>query len=256
MRLGTTSYIYPADIITNVRKLAGRVQDVELVIFELDEGSNDLPDKDTIDELKLLAADHDMTYTVHLPLGLGLADEEPSIAKAVRAIRSTEQLLPRAYIVHLETKDRSSPGLSRRWIDNSLRSLKIICDEVPRPEHVCVENLDDWSPTKLDAILDTIPVSCCVDIGHLWKQGLDPTPFLDKWSSRTRVVHIHGVSDRDHKRLSLIPATRLDPVVEMLHRHFQGVLTFEVFNERDLLDSLATFHQSVQRVGVSGQHHE
>jgi hypothetical protein len=62
MRLGTTSYIYPADIITNVRRLAGKVQDVELVIFEFDEGSNSLPDDDTIAELNALSA-ADMTYT-------------------------------------------------------------------------------------------------------------------------------------------------------------------------------------------------
>ncbi len=68
MRLGTTSYIYPADIITNVRRLAGKGQDVELVIFELDEGSSVLPDDDTIAELSSLGAEHDMTYTVHLPL--------------------------------------------------------------------------------------------------------------------------------------------------------------------------------------------
>ena len=140
-------------------------------------------------------------------------------------------------------------------MDNSLRSLDLICQEVQRPEIICVENLDDWSPIMLDAILDEIPVSCCVDIGHLWKQGLDPAPFLDRWFSRAGVVHIHGVSDRDHKRLSLIPAAQLDAVMEMLHRHFQGVLTFEVFNERDLLDSLATFHQSIQRMGLDGQHH-
>ncbi len=255
MRLGTTSYIYPADIITNVRKLAGRVQDVELVIFEVDEGLNDLPDGDTIDELRLLGADYNMTYTVHLPLGLGLADEDPSIAKAVQVIRRTELLSPRAFIVHLEGKDESPSGQNRRWIDNSVRSLKIICDEVCRPEHICVENLDDWSPTMLDAILDTMPVSCCVDVGHLWKQGLEPTPFLDKWSSRARVVHIHGVGERDHMRLSLMPAATLDPVVEKLHRRFRGVLTFEVFNERDLLDSLATFHESVERVDLSRQHH-
>jgi len=80
MRLGTTSYIHPADIITNVRRLAGKVQDVELVIFELDGGSSGLPDDDTMAELNSLGAEQDMTYTVNLPLGLGLADEQASVA--------------------------------------------------------------------------------------------------------------------------------------------------------------------------------
>jgi sugar phosphate isomerase/epimerase len=251
MRLGTTSYIYPADIITNVRRLAGKVQDVELVIFELDEGSNSLPDDDTIAELNALSAEHDMTYTVHLPLGLGLANEQPSVAKVVRVIRSTERLLPHGFIVHLDGKARMSPDELKRWRDNSLRSLEIICDEVRHPGQICVENLDDQSPIMLDSILDKMPVSCCIDVGHLWKQELDPIPVLDRWLSRARVVHIHGVGERDHKRLSLMSAAQLDPVVASLHMGFQGVLTFEVFSERDFLDSFAAFQESSARC----QHH-
>ncbi len=247
LRLGTTSYIYPADIITNVRRLAGRVQDVELVIFEFDDRSNPLPDDDTISELNSLAADHNMTYTVHLPLGLGLADAHSSVAKAVQVIRGTTRLQPHGFIVHLDGKDRTAPQDLNYWTANSLRSLEIICNEVQCPELVCVENLDDQSPMMLDSILNEMPVSCCVDVGHLWKQGLDPLPVLDRWLSRARVVHIHGVGTRDHKGLSLMSPARLDPVVDSLDRLFRGVLTFEVFNERDLLDSFAAFQASYVR---------
>ncbi len=247
MRLGTTSYIYPADIITNVRRLAGKVQDVELVIFELDDCQNGLPHDDTIAELNSIGADHDMTYTVHLPLGLGLAGGHSSVAKAVRVIRCTEPLSPHGFIVHLDGDARAPSDELERWTDNSLRSLEILCNKVRRPDLICVENLEDQSPAMLDAILDKIPVSCCVDIGHLWKQALDPLPLLDRWLSRARVVHIHGVGERDHKRLSLMSAAQLDPVVGSLHDCFQGVLTFEVFSERDLLDSLEAFQQSSLR---------
>lgn len=247
MRLGTTSYIYPADIITNVRRLAGKVQDVELVIFELDDSLTGLPDGDTIAELNALAADRDMTYTVHLPLGLGLARNQSSVAKAVRVIRSTEPLSPLGFIVHLDGDAQVGSDEYERWTDNSLRSLEILCNEVRRPELICVENLDNQPPAMLDAILDKMPVSRCVDVGHLWKQALDPLPLLDRWLSRARVVHIHGVGERDHKRLSLMSAATLDPVVETLHKHFQGVLTFEVFSERDLLDSLEAFQESFLR---------
>jgi sugar phosphate isomerase/epimerase len=247
MRLGTTSYIYPANIITNVRRLAGKVQDVELVIFELDDCSNRLTDDDTIAELNSLASDHNMSYTVHLPLGLGLADDQSSVAKAVHVIRGTERLRPHGFIVHLDGTTGTGPDELERWTVNSLRSLEIICNEARIPELVCVENLEDQSPTVLDAILDKMPVSCCVDIGHLWKQGLDPVPVIERWLSRARVVHIHGVGQRDHKSLALMPEARLDPVVETLHRLFRGVLTIEVFNERDLLDSLAAFQKSSKR---------
>src|SRR5262245_25369283 len=71
-RLGTTSYIIPDDILPNVRYLADKVQDVELVLFEVDDGPNNLPSSETVAELAALADAHDLTYTVHLPLDLRL----------------------------------------------------------------------------------------------------------------------------------------------------------------------------------------
>jgi sugar phosphate isomerase/epimerase len=255
MRLGTTSYIYPADIITNVRRLAGKVRDVELILFELDDGPNSLPDDNTISELKSLGAGHDMTYTVHLPLDLRLASERPAVSKAIRAIRNTERLLPHGYIVHLEgEEDLKEPDDLKRWTDNSIRSLEIICGEVMHSGQVCVENLENHSQLMLESVLDRMPVSCCVDVGHLWKQGVNPLPFLDRWLSRARVVHMHGVGDRDHKRLSLMSPMELDPVVEVLRERFQGVLTFEVFSERDFSDSLAAFQESSRRAAARSPH--
>ncbi len=60
-RLGTTSYIIPADILSNVRYLAGKVRDVELVLFDVDDGMNNLPSKEEIDELRRIGSD--LTYT-------------------------------------------------------------------------------------------------------------------------------------------------------------------------------------------------
>ncbi len=64
-RLGTTSYIIPADILPNAHYLAGKVRDIELILFEVDDGPNNLPSTEVIDELLLIAQQHDLTYTVH-----------------------------------------------------------------------------------------------------------------------------------------------------------------------------------------------
>ena len=61
-RLGTTSYIWPDDILPNVRQLAPLVDDIELVLFESDEYGSNLPDKDVIAELKQLALAYGLTY--------------------------------------------------------------------------------------------------------------------------------------------------------------------------------------------------
>ncbi|HMK35162.1 MAG TPA: cobamide remodeling phosphodiesterase CbiR [Desulfomonilaceae bacterium] len=247
MRLGTTSYIYPADMLTNVRKLADKIDDIELVIFQADAEDN-LPDASTIDELLRVASDHDLTYTVHLPLDLCMADSNPSVEKAVRVIRATQPLRPYAYIVHLDGGSPEKVIPAGLHLKNSLCSLETLCAESGELENVCVENLDNQPPELIDAILERITVSSCVDVGHLWKQGLDPLPPLKRWIGRARVVHMHGVGTRDHKRLSLITGEKLDPVVEFLDSQFDGVLTFEIFSERDLTDSLKAFHRSVERI--------
>jgi hypothetical protein len=66
-RLGTTSYIIPAELLPNVIYLADKVDDIELVLFESDEISN-LPDAATVKILKETAEQSDLTYTIHLPM--------------------------------------------------------------------------------------------------------------------------------------------------------------------------------------------
>ncbi len=253
MRLGTTSYIYPSDILSNVRRLAGRVQDVELVIFEVDDSGADLPDEASVVELRAIASDNAMTYTVHLPLNLRLASGSPAMTTASRVIGSTAGLSPLGLVVHLEGEDPMGSESRDAWVENALRSLEALTSQVDRASRICVENLETYPPEVIETVLERTAVSCCIDVGHLWKQGLDPLPFLDAWLHRTRIVHLHGVTHRDHKSLSVVPPEDLDPVVDLLARRFEGVVTLEVFNERDLLGSLEAFRGSLERVtGKSG----
>lgn len=248
LRLGTTSYIYPDDIIANARKLAGRISDIELVIFQVDHYGNNLPDLETVKELFRLGAEHGMTYTVHLPLDLGLAGETPNLEKALQVIRSTSGLTPHGYIVHLdEHTSRGSYDL-KRWEANSLASLNILIRETGAPHLICVENLENQHPDMIDSLLEQLPISSCPDVGHFWKQGLDPLPFLERWLPRSRVVHIHGIGKRDHQSLSLVTNEKLDPVVRLLSRSFRGVVTIEVFSETDLEDSLVALGDSLKRM--------
>lgn len=247
MRIGTTSYIVPADIVTNARWLAGKVQDVELVIFECDEVGTNLPDSRIIDELIRIGAENDLTYTVHLPLDLRLADSERSIGIARKVIEVTRPLEPVGYVVHLDGNEEPGSEAFRGWTDRGCDCLERLGEAAGSLHLLCVENLDAQSPAMLDAILHRMPVSCCIDVGHLWKGGLDPLPCIDAWLSRCRVVHIHGVGTRDHKALSLMPQHTLDPVVRKLSNGFDGVVTLEVFSETDFAESLGALHSALQR---------
>lgn len=78
-RLGATSYVIEDDLVSNARYLAAHnLHDMELVLFDLDDGRSNLPTCDTVAELNALARAHDLTYTVHLPLDINGAPD-PSI---------------------------------------------------------------------------------------------------------------------------------------------------------------------------------
>jgi sugar phosphate isomerase/epimerase len=78
-----------------------------------------------------------------------------------------------------------------------------------------------------------------VDIGHLWLDGHDPIPYLRAALPRTRVVHIHGIAERDHHSLAFMPQEKVSQVWEELIRaHYGGVLTLEMFSEEDFISSL------------------
>lgn len=245
-RLGTTSYIIPADILPNARYLAGKVRDIELILFEVDDGPNNLPSAEVTKELKQIAGQHDLSYTIHLPLDLKLgedgSEQDQSLVKARRVIDCTRGLDPWAYVLHLDGRSvrTSTDGERiRRWQDQSVRALEIVSAWAGGAEKLAVENLETYPLDFIQPVLERIPVSRCVDIGHLWLDGHDPIPYLQDALPRTRVIHMHGIAERDHCSLAFIPREKVKAVWgELIRLNYQGVLTLELFTEQDFLSSL------------------
>ncbi len=236
-RLGCTSYIYPDDILPNVRQLAGLVDDVELVLFELDDYSN-LPDETALAELQHLATAHHLSYTVHLPLDLHVAPSDPSMEKAQKIIRLTRGLEPLAYIAHLDAREPLQTGQWDTWREACMLGLEQLGREVRAPERICIENLEGWRHEEMYPILARLPVSFCLDIGHLWLRGLDAPAAIAQMADRTRVMHLHGIAERDHKSLAHVPPEQLRAVLAALDRAaYRGVVTLEVFSVEDFFPS-------------------
>jgi sugar phosphate isomerase/epimerase len=245
-RLGTTSYIVPDDILPNARYLAGKVRDIELILFEVDDGPNNLPSTQVIGELREIASDHDLTYTVHLPLDLKLGEDgsarDQSLVKAKRVIDCTRGLDPWAYVLHLdgrEVRTSTDAELIRRWQNRSVRALEIVSEWAGSADRLAVENLETYPLDFIQPVLDRIPVSRCVDVGHLWLDGHDPIPYLRAALPRTRVVHLHGIAGRDHRSLAFMPRQHVHAVLDELRRaNYSGVLTLEIFSEEDFISSM------------------
>ena len=250
-RLGTTSYIIPDDILPNARYLAGKVRDIELILFEVDDGPNNLPSHEVIDELSQIASQHDLTYTVHLPLDLKLGENgseyDQSLVKAKRVIDCTCGLNPWAYVLHLDGKSVRTSSVSesiQRWQDQSVRALEIVSAWASGAEKLAVENLETYPLDFIQPVLDRVPVSRCVDIGHLWLDGHDPIPYLQAALPRTRVIHLHGIAERDHRSLAFMPQEQIRGIWnELVRTKYEGVLTLEVFSEEDFLSSIKVIEE-------------
>lgn len=242
-RLGTSSYIIPDDILPNVRYLADKVKDVELVLFDIDEYCN-IPDESQVSELNQLAAANDLTYTVHLPLNLNFSDEERdvSIEKALKVINGTHGLDPHAYVCHLECKD--IPGAEddslKKWQRQRIMAVNQLVREAKiSPAELAVENLESYPIDRNEAVIRSCGTKACLDIGHLFLQRIDPIPVMRKWLPCTSVVHLHGVGTRDHQSLSHMPKEIIRTVLgELMRSDYHSVVTLEIFNEADLQSSL------------------
>jgi sugar phosphate isomerase/epimerase len=254
-RLGTTSYILPADLITNVRFLAPYVDDIELVLFEEEDESN-LPDDRTIAELHGIASSNDLTYTVHLPLGLllGAADEEErrrSAEKALHIVELTSPLNPFAYVVHFEGELRGPipSGDMSGWINGLRASVADLLGAGIPPHLFCVETLD-YPFALVDPIVYEFGLSVCLDIGHTVLKGYPLDAYLAKYHDKIRVFHAHGIREyKDHRDLGAMRDSDLALLFGNLQscRPSPPVLTLEVFDENDFRLSLEVVDRMVHR---------
>ncbi len=252
-RLGATSYIIEADLVSNARYLAEHgLHDMELVLFDLDDGRSNLPSPEVVAELNALAHIHDLTYTVHLPLDINGAADHASLIKAREVIVHTRDLDPWAYVLHLdgcEVRTGASEARMRQWQAQTLRALKQLAAWVGRCDRLAVENLEGYALDFIQPVIDQLPVSRCVDVGHLWLDGHDPLPYLQQALPRTRVIHLHGIDQRDHSSLAHMPLEQIDPLVWLLlHGHYAGVVTLEIFGTDDFLSSQQAWAETLKRI--------
>jgi sugar phosphate isomerase/epimerase len=253
-RIGSTSYVIPDHIVPNVEFLGPLVDDVQLVLFETDEHGSNLPDAGQVSRLNELAQEHELTYTVHLPLDLRLGDDggdgDISLVKARRVIDATRGLDPHAYTLHLDGRCLMSEHDGEdvvRWQEASGKALGVVSDWLNDPTKLGIENLEAWDPEAFAPLVQALPVGRTIDVGHLWLQGLDPIDHLERWIDRARVVHLHGIAERDHASLSNVAPADLDRVTNFLLENFAGVVTLEVFNVADLRSSLDVLAGSMRR---------
>jgi sugar phosphate isomerase/epimerase len=248
-RLGTTSFIWPDTMVANVRRLGPLVDDVELLLFSVDE---DVPGADEVAELAGLGRDHALSFSVHTPLDASLASADDArradgIAKVRRALDWGRPLSPSGYAVHVYLGDREHDPEPPRdldaWRTRAHDSLSALLAATGLPARaLCLECID-YDFALIAPVVRALDLSVALDVGHLMRDGRQLRAMVDEWLPRTRLLQLHGTraaDGRDHVSLS---HARRDDVTWLLgtlvERDWNGVLTLEVFAEAALLESLA-----------------
>jgi len=248
-RLGCTSYVYPDDLLPNVRKMAPVVDDIEIVLFETESLSN-LPGKDIISELVEIQKDNENTFTVHFPIDkkAGSPDKQERAYfqdQAFKIMHLTLPLHPFAYILHLEGIHQNANREEQdAWRSRSMET----CDRIAGVDGVerctiAVENLGypaDWNKE----IVKSFGFSFCMDVGHLWLYQYDWEETLARYLEDTRVIHLHGVSDgKDHLSVLKNDQEILKRLLGNYLRGFQNVVTLEVFSKEATFGSIERLKQ-------------
>jgi len=244
--------VYPADILPNVRAVAPVADDIELVLFESAEGDN-LPSPAHIRELRTLADEHALTYTVHFPIDRALGSESPAEREALldqmlRIVDLANPLNPFAWLVHVQGIDaHAPPARVARWQADALPLLKRLHRHIADPARVCVENLDypfEWCLP----FIEPLGFSVCLDAGHLWLGDYDWRGHVREHLARTQVIHLYGIGEGPrHLSLEVAPERLVDDFLASV-AGFSGVLTLETFGYEDTHSSLERLSTCLARI--------
>jgi len=237
--------VLPADLADNASFLAPRVQNIQLLFFE-SRAKRGMDHPLDLDLLQKLAGDHDLTYTVHLPLDLALAADEPrqrqrAVAEIIDLVRYLMSLEPLAFDLHLNRQ----PDLElAQWRQRLAGSLTMLADGLgDLKQLLAVENIDYPFSQVSDLVL-AHGFSVCLDLGHAVRFGGD-LGFLFGLMPHVRHIHYHGVTKgRDHQVLAPAHAELTRRLfAELIEADYQGAVTLEVYNENDLNGSVAELYR-------------
>ena len=201
-----------------------------------------------ITELKEIASENSLSYTVHLPLNLNFSDKERdiSITKAMKVISATRALDPFAYVCHLECKDipdREGEALAD-WQAQRIRAVSALTKISGIRSELAIENLERYPIEWNEPVIRACGTHATLDIGHLFLQKIDPVPVMREWLPLTSVIHLHGIGTRDHQSLEHMDKAEIKAVlVELKRQDYRGVVTLEVFNQDDFNGSMEVIRE-------------
>jgi sugar phosphate isomerase/epimerase len=260
--------VYGKDLTQNASLLAGRVDHIEIILFQTGKLDN-IPSAGEIENLIEIREKNSITYSIHLPAFLEIASSdrlkrEVSIRDASDIITRMDAIEPSHYVLHIPFTTptlTSEPGMyfyrhqSEKfsdWTPRALHSLKALKDNTGQGTRLLVENIN-YSPVFLEPFVGNELCGLCLDLGHLLLGQEKVMENLKRYLGIAEEVHLHGVSNHEeHLSLSVLPQERVSKWVRFLWQSgYEGIVNLEVFAPGDLEESLNIMSESIKGVPIN-----
>jgi len=247
-RLAAPSYIYPGDYLFNIEKLGPFVDEIELLFFQcLPENSP--PSNDEIQGMKRLSKKLDLSYNVHLPTDISIADPDLNrrrlaTKKITRLMDSVSVLAPSSMTLHIDYHEKTFLKKQvKEWRGRVEKSLEYLLSTGTPGRGISIETLD-YPFEIIEGVIRDYDLSICLDLGHLVFHGRDVEQAFDRYMDRVSIIHLHGAANgRDHLKLGAMEKKTLTKIIGILKR-FSGSVCLETFSYEKLRDSLDTLEDA------------
>ncbi|MDZ7758822.1 MAG: cobamide remodeling phosphodiesterase CbiR [Desulfovermiculus sp.] len=226
--IAAPSFVWPARVGENCRRLHGMVDEAALVFFQT-QGCLEYD----LEDLPPWMADLNLSYHLHLPLDLPW--EQGGKAAAQRALALADKVAfcqPWGFVLHPPRDPKTFLSFHRHWCDHGLPSSSLILENV---EH------NDLIPL-LPSVAET-DCRICLDFGHLVAYGQWALLQQNLVRNRLSMLHVYApVGGHSHKGLTHLSLRDQDVLMDLLPMlPTGGVVVLEVFSWPDLQGSLDIF---------------
>jgi sugar phosphate isomerase/epimerase len=177
-----------------------------------------------VDDLRRIAADYELTYTVHGPHldanpgNVNEALREGIVSATQKAIDLAAEIDAGAVVIHGgSARTRYPESVREHGREQAIQTLQATVDyAADRDVVLALENQRDKpgqhrftaTPDRLASLLDAVDadpetLKLTLDVGHAKATGVDYMAFVDRFGDRIHVTHLHdndGSSD-DHDPL-------------------------------------------------------
>ena len=222
--IGTTSFVFPASVGDNCKKLQDIVDEVSIVMFE----TNSCLKYNEKDLLPWLI-DLDLSYNIHLPLDLPWEKGTKKVFEVIKQLVDMTQFLsPRSYVLHPPYNAKLFSSLIE-LIDNNNMVL----------DKFFIENTEENNLINIWETIKSTPLNVCLDIGHLIEYNQYMLLDIDGLFKKVGMLHLYTPHQRRHRSLKELREEDIPLLKNILEQTKPGAtIILEVFNYNDLISSL------------------